>query len=120
VRGDGDDLPPLVARPLRRTEVDADDHLDLGCAAKETNGTITLQFSPLPPPWSRTIRAAKAVEPPARARTGTARSTDLAEARDHDLAREVRSVPGGHRSSLLASLRPDDQQAPPRRARRSC
>src|SRR5690606_14467965 len=58
VRGDGDDLPPLVARPLRRTEVDADDHLDLGCAAKETNGTMTLQFSPLPPPWSRAIRAA--------------------------------------------------------------
>lgn len=29
VRGDGDDLPPLVARPLRRTEVDADDHVNL-------------------------------------------------------------------------------------------
>lgn len=58
VRGDGDDLPPLVARQLRRTEVDADDHLDLERAAKETNGAMTLQFSPLPPPWSRAIRAA--------------------------------------------------------------
>jgi hypothetical protein len=42
VRGDGDDLPPLVARPLRRTEVDANDHVDLERAAKGTNGIMTL------------------------------------------------------------------------------
>lgn len=58
VRGDGDDLPPLVARPLRRTEVDADDHVDLGCRAKQgTSGTMTIQFSLLPPTWSRAIRS---------------------------------------------------------------
>lgn len=31
VRGDGDDLPPLVPRSLRRTEVDADGHVEGSC-----------------------------------------------------------------------------------------
>jgi hypothetical protein len=34
VRGEGDELPPLVARALRRTEVDAHDHVDLECTPK--------------------------------------------------------------------------------------
>jgi hypothetical protein len=46
VRGDRDDLPPLVARPLPRTEVDADDHVDLELAAQGTNGIMKLQLSP--------------------------------------------------------------------------
>jgi hypothetical protein len=49
VRGDCYDLPPLVARPLRRTEVDADDHLDLDGAVNETRWIMSIQFSSLPP-----------------------------------------------------------------------
>jgi hypothetical protein len=40
--GDRDPSAPLGAGRCGATEVDADDRLDLGCAAKETNGTMTL------------------------------------------------------------------------------
>jgi hypothetical protein len=120
VRGDGDDPPPLCARPLRRTEVDADDYVDLERAAKGTNGIMELQLSPLPPTWFRAIRSARKGGP--RGQRGSAPAINrLIAAHDHADARSSRDQlstrKGGHRSSHLASLRPDDEQPGPSKPR---
>jgi hypothetical protein len=126
VRGHGDDLPPLVERPLRRTEVDADHPVDLERAAKQgTSVPMTLQFSLLPPTWSRAIRSATVVGPARRARWDTDPPINRpADACDHADARTSRerlaTCIGRHRSSRLASLRPDDEQPGPSTPRRSC
>lgn len=57
VRGDGDDLPSLVARPLRRAEIDADDHVGLARTMRRwTCVNMTLRFSPLLASRSRPLR----------------------------------------------------------------
>lgn len=71
VRGDRDDLPPLVARALRCAEVDADDHNDLARATKQgPSVNMTLRFSPLPLTWSRAILSTCSVFPPPEAGEG--------------------------------------------------
>jgi len=66
LRSDGDDFPPLVARPPWRTEVDANDHGDLGDVAKqETSVTMTFQFSPAAARKVQRVPAAPTVNSPA-------------------------------------------------------